>query len=903
MSAYPPPTETLPIFNVNEFIGTTNTSQGGGGSGGGTFVNYPTAQGPLALVGFNSSGTSTITNLVVNGTTDINNNVNLSGDLVLDGGSASINFLNGTIQDSAYTGLTSSAGTYPDANLTIDANGKITAISAGTGSAILTTNNTFTGTNTFTNTVDISGTTLNIADNSILECNEATVNIGDGGQGALNIECPINVGGFGDITLLNSDILMIDDAVITQSGTRTIPNAMYSTNILNGSYIQYNSDSTQQTSAFTGAGALAGSYTQTAMTVDANGKITALSSGTANGDADMLYLTNTSGCLDASQIVETNWDITIGFQPSGVRAIQTNATGQYVAVAQNSVGYSFSSNYGQSFTTNGGVYASERTRGVAFSASGRYFLVQTGNGFNGNLYWSPNYGASFTGLIGGGITSTADVCVDTTCIDADGTHFYTFNLLSSAPTLYRFVLTGAGAITTATTTNFAGNTTFSNVGALRCSADGKYVIFRGQTGGVNYIYYSSNYGATFTRVSTPTNTTLGGGGQTVAVSKTGEIMVGVCRNTSSGNTVVFVSNNYGANWFSAGNILVNASVGFIFDRIAMNGDGNIIVATAVDDAGIEYFYATSNLGFTWYEATGSNAGERFCALSNDGSLLYSILPTPANDFVSTSFPLRIVNTTNLEAKQVVVSVPSYFEDFYHSNSSTSFGDIIPFTTLGGGTTNIFGGAFDATLQTVGERRLGNLFLNSAGTNEVYNISDNPYRFPMMSSITYGFIPLGSSNFPLTSGSRTDQLQISMALGFMESGGISLTFPNFTGTGVYWRLTATTSSAVNWSLYEDDVIQSTLSGTDLTGQLTGKWLRCKISFYNNGANYFGEFWNLTDNAYFRTNNFATNAPNAQTNMELFFGVGSNNGTTKTMGVDYVAVELNTLPLGGLSTSFR
>jgi hypothetical protein len=464
-------------------------------------------------------------------------------------------------------------------------------------------------------------------------------------------------------------------------------------------------------------------------------------------------------------------------------------------------------------------------------------------------------------------------------------------------------LTGAGAITTATTTNFGGSTTFSTVSALRCSADGKYVIFRGQTGGVNYIYYSSNYGATFTRVSTPTNTTLGGGGQTVAVSKTGEIMVGVCRNTSSGNTVVFVSNNYGANWFSAGNILVNASVGFIFDRIAMNGDGNIIVATAVDDAGIEYFYATSNLGFTWYEATGSNAGERFCALSNDGSLLYSILPTPANDFVSTSFPLRIVNTTNLEAKQVVVSVPSYFEDFYHSNSSTSFGDIIPFTTLGGGTTNIFGGAFDATLQTVGERRLGNLFLNSAGTNEVYNISDNPYRFPMMSSITYGFIPLGSSNFPLTSGSRTDQLQISMALGFMESGGISLTFPNFTGTGVYWRLTATTSSAVNWSLYEDDVIQSTLSGTDLTGQLTGKWLRCKISFYNNGANYFGEFWNLTDNAYFRTNNFATNAPNAQTNMELFFGVGSNNGTTKTMGVDYVAVELNTLPLGGLSTSFR
>ena len=124
MASYPPPTETLPIFNVNEFRGTTTTSSGGGGA----FVDFPTAQGYLNLVGFGSSGTATLTNLVVNGTSDINNNINISGDIVFDGINGSINFLDATEQTSAYTGAGALSGSYTDANITLDADGKITAI-------------------------------------------------------------------------------------------------------------------------------------------------------------------------------------------------------------------------------------------------------------------------------------------------------------------------------------------------------------------------------------------------------------------------------------------------------------------------------------------------------------------------------------------------------------------------------------------------------------------------------------------------------------------------------------------------------------------------------------------------------------------------------------------------------
>jgi|GEM_PF-4423072 len=111
---------------------------------------------------------------------------------------------------------------------------------------------------------------------------DCEININLTNHNTVNVECPINLGGFASMTLTNADINMWDNSLILQNiGTRTQNNILGSSEIKNGSYIQYLSDNTQQSSAYTGAGALAGSYTASDITLDSNGRITAISSSAA----------------------------------------------------------------------------------------------------------------------------------------------------------------------------------------------------------------------------------------------------------------------------------------------------------------------------------------------------------------------------------------------------------------------------------------------------------------------------------------------------------------------------------------------------------------------------------------------------------------------------------------------
>jgi hypothetical protein len=755
------------------------------------------------------------------------------------------------------------------------------------------------GVATFSNNVNIgsAGTTNNTP---VLTTNKTEINIGTGGSGSVNVECPLNLGGFSSLNLLNADITMNDDSYINQIGTHTTPNALYSINMNTGTRIQY-PDATQQNSAYTGAGILAGSYTNTNMTVDSNGKITALTNGaSASGDADNLYLTNTTGCIDMPVIATTQWERTPNFTPNSIRTLHTNATGQYILLPANATGCYFSIDYGATFILFASTFASERSRGSGFSASGRYSVIQTGNGVAGNLYHSTNYGLNYSNILFTG-TSGADTCIDTTCIDSESQNIYTMNLTTGGSlTLFR-VIYNYSTYTSVLTTNFAGDTNFSNVVGLRCSADGRYLIFNGTSGGVARIYHSSNYGATWVRTSPTTNYVIGSGASTVGMSQTGQIMFAVMQYIATSTTSILVSYNYGLTWTKMFDYFISFNAGFILDRVACNGDASVIIATGEDTAGNTYFCSTNDYGSYWYLSTGVNSGKRFCAISNNGSLIYSFIPTPTLAFVSTSIPLKVSNSTITQSVYNFVACPSYFEDFTGGTNNGTMGSTLLYRFSGGGGSEVYEGVLplNANIELGANGRIGmvDMTTTAVANDACLYATEETFRLANIKSITYGFNLCGNEAPDAVANG------VDFGNGYQYMGITSLAPTdegNMGGTTILFRYSAPTGATSNWTLVENNVVKETFTGTNLTGGMSNKWHRCTLYFLNGGTQYYGIWYNLTNQVQYQTAVYTISGTSSiNTNVASCIGISTLNTTDKHILWDYVLIEPNTYPIGGIS----
>jgi len=181
---------------------------------------------------------------------------------------------------------------------------------------------------------------------------------------------------------------------------------------------------------------------------------------------------------------------------------------------------------------------------------------------------------------------------------------------------------------------------------VACSNTGNYVTILLENG---YIYYSSNYGSSWTNVSfTPNASTR------IAMSRDGQYQT-YCRY----GDYLYKSTNWGANWAQ-----VTSAGARNWYAIAVSATGQY--QTAGDASSSGYIYRSTNYGVSFTAITG--AGARYwifdAAMSNDGQYQFII----GNDGVSAPFASKIYRSENYGVTWLAVQSVQYKRSLACSSS-------------------------------------------------------------------------------------------------------------------------------------------------------------------------------------------------------------------------------------------
>jgi len=291
------------------------------------------------------------------------------------------------------------------------------------------------------------------------------------------------------------------------------------------------------------------------------------------------------------------------------------------------------------------------------------------------------------------------------------------------------------------------------------------------------------------------------------------------------------------------------------------------------------------------------------------------LPTPTLDAVLTAGDdaggLNITNLNDVALTTIngtvyppPTSSDTILEDFNADTANGNiFGQKIVFNKSGSGSTIYYQGAFSAPLVAGAVGRSGLIQLNSGGSSgqETMLLTDTIYSISTIEQIIVGFIPLGQATFlgtPSPQGNIAQHFGISATL--QQTG-------NANTNSILWRLNSTTGTPPTWEFVINNVVQY----TSVLGDLNGKWCRATFDITEPTAGNYSvstTLVNLSDGTTETTSafplvagDFSDFAPQTQ---GLLIVSGTDNGTNKYFGVDYVQLKQNLFQIGGGDTlAFR
>jgi len=283
--------------------------------------------------------------------------------------------------------------------------------------------------------------------------------------------------------------------------------------------------------------------------------------------------------------------------------------------------------------TNGAIYYSNDSgvtwttalnipsiRFLSCSMVGSYAIAVGGNSSTSCIYYSSDNGQTWNN--GLNTSLTGENGFDSCAMNKDSGQ-YAIAVAKKADTIYYSNNYGVSWTSTLSALTYLS----SSGDGCSISATGQYAIATGRFGSSTgaYIYYSNDYGNTWSEIVLTSTTSLSFSKKTTTCFMDGPNAIAIPNDVSPGtNAYVYYSSNYGASW----SLSVTAP-STIFESCCINGSNIIAIGNnSTNTAGV--IYSSNNLGSSWTSITVSNVllacyidGTNAIAVGIDG-IYYSI---------------------------------------------------------------------------------------------------------------------------------------------------------------------------------------------------------------------------------------------------------------------------------------